>query len=222
MVVTRAAQAGTIGGGHLEYEALRIAREALARRGAARHVAGALSARRAVGQCCGGVATLAFAVVDRDARGWLDAARACARAGSRSRIVAPVGSGAARAARLVVSRDDARGTLGDDALDSAAIASCARARRGRARRTLAMPVPGRDAALLVQVERPRPVPVLLFGNGHVGAGAGAGARRAADAGALDRRARRGLPAAVPANVKVVATDVPEAELRAAPAGAFVS
>lgn len=222
MVVTRAAQSGTIGGGHLEYEALRIAREAL---GAPSHgtslVRFPLAAR--VGQCCGGVATLAFAVVDKDARGWLDAARACARAGSAFGIVAPVGSppdGRAQA-RLVVSRDDARGTLGEAGLDSAAIAFVrARLAAGEAG-TLEMPVPGRDATLLVQVERPDPFPVLLFGNGHV-------ARALVQVlGVLPMQVRwidareEDFPRVAPANVTVVATDVPEAELRAAPAGAFV-
>jgi len=220
MVVTRVAQSGTIGGGHLEYEALRIAREAL---GAPLHgtslVRFPLAAR--VGQCCGGVATLAFTVVDRDARGWLDAARACARAGSPFGIVAPIGSAPLAQARLVVSRDDARGTLGDAALDSAAIAFVRARLAAGETGTLEMPVPGRDATLLVQVERPDPFPVLLFGNGHV-------ARALVQVlGVLPMQVRwidareEDFPRVVPANVTVIATDVPEAELRAAPAGAFV-
>jgi len=220
MVVTRAGQSGTIGGGHLEYEALRIAREALgASASATSLVRFPLAAR--VGQCCGGVATLAFAVVDRDACGWLDAARACARAGSAFGIVAPIGSAPRAQARLVVSRDDARGTFGDAALDSAAIAFVrARLAAGDAG-TLEMPVPGGDAALLVQIERPDPFPVLLFGNGHV-------ARALVQVlGVLPMQVRwidareEDFPSAVPHNVVVIATDVPEAELRAAPPGAFV-
>jgi xanthine dehydrogenase accessory factor len=220
MVVTRDGQSGTIGGGHLEFEALRIARQALGEAAPATSLVRFPLAAR-VGQCCGGVATLAFVGVDGAARAWLDAARACARVGSAFGIVAPVGTASGAGARLVVSADDARGTLGDAALDSAAIAFVrARLSAGDAG-TLEMPVPGRDASLLVQLERPDPFPVLLFGNGHV-------ARALVQVlGVLPMQvrwidARDGdFPDVVPANVTVVATDVPEAELRAAPAGAFV-
>ena len=56
--------AGTIGGGHLEFEALRIARDALATQAPTGTwiVRFPLAAR--LGQCCGGVATLAFSTVD--------------------------------------------------------------------------------------------------------------------------------------------------------------
>ena len=220
MVVTGRGQSGTVGGGHLEYEALRIAREALRGDGpATAMVRFPLAAR--VGQCCGGVATLAFTVVDVPARAWLDAARACARAGFAFGVVARIGTGDGAAARLIVSADDARGSLGDAALDSAAIAFVRARLAAGAAGTLEMPVPGSTAALLVQLERPDPFPVVLFGNGHV-------ARALVQVlGVLPMQVRwvdareDGFPATVPGNVVVVGTDVPEAELRAAPPGAFV-
>jgi hypothetical protein len=96
----------------------------------------------------------------------------------------------------------------------AAIAFVARAPRAGPRGTL------RDAARArIGADRwscrssARPVPVLVFGNG-TSAARWCGARRAAgrrSAGSIARE--RTFPAHAPRNVEVVATDVPEAELR---------
>jgi len=222
MVITRHACVGSIGGGHLEYEAIRIAREAL-RDPAARGswlVRFPLAAR--LGQCCGGVATLAFSRIDADASAWLDAAQACGRAGAPFALVSRFVADATSANRLVVTRDDVRGTLGDAALDSDAI--------GAARLRLAHETDGaaivaaagdRAAPLLLHVVRPEKFFVLVFGNGHVG--------RAlvnvlgvvpAQVRWIDSRADDFL-AHVPANVEIVAADAPEDEIPYAPAGAFV-
>jgi xanthine dehydrogenase accessory factor len=80
MLVTAEGIAGTIGGGHLEWQAIELARQALLECGRAGHVWGASTADRhlsrgpdapaawshafplgpALGQCCGGVVTLRF------------------------------------------------------------------------------------------------------------------------------------------------------------------
>ena len=70
MIVTAGAVHGTIGGGHLEYKAIAIARDRLA----ARDALGAL--RRfplgaSLGQCCGGVVELLFETVSDDSA-WKD------------------------------------------------------------------------------------------------------------------------------------------------------
>jgi xanthine dehydrogenase accessory factor len=223
MVVSGDGLAGTIGGGHLEYEALRLAREALAGGtpgDAAWLVRFPLAAR--LGQCCGGVATLAFQVVTQEDAGWLATARACLRTQAPFALVAAIG-GERPAHRLLVTRDDARGTLGDPARDGAAIAA--------ARERLAA-MPGDPAGasamidrhatpLFVHVVRPHGFDVLVFGNGHVG-------RALVHVlGALPARVRwidereRDFPAQVPANVEIVATDTPESELRTAPPGSHV-
>ena len=59
MIVTRGALRGTIGGGHLEFEAVRIAREALSSASCRPWLVRFPLAAR-MGQCCGGVATLMF------------------------------------------------------------------------------------------------------------------------------------------------------------------
>jgi xanthine dehydrogenase accessory factor len=221
MIVTAAGASGTIGGGHLEHEAMRLARDALAQGPPATWLVRFPLAAR-VGQCCGGVATLAFAVVDRAARKWLEAARRFGRAAAPYAIVARIGSDSDAATRLIVSADDARGTLGDAAVDSAAVA-LARARLAAGTRgALLMALPGeRDASLVVHLVHPDPFPVLLFGNGHVARAL------VAVLGVLPVQVRwidareSDFPAHVPANVEIVTTDVPDAELREAPPGCAV-
>lgn len=61
MVVSREASVGTIGGGQLEHQALAIARDMLGADAPPRQERFPLGAR--VGQCCGGVAHLAFELV---------------------------------------------------------------------------------------------------------------------------------------------------------------
>jgi xanthine dehydrogenase accessory factor len=221
MVITADGQSGTIGGGHLEFEATRLAREALQGNVPATWVVRFPLAAR-VGQCCGGVATLVFATVVAGARTWLDAARACARGGAAFAVVSRVAGGSEAAARLIVTADDARGSLDDAGHDSAAIAFVRARLATDASGTFVMALPGTPAhSLMVQIERPARFCILLFGNGHVARalvrvlGVLPAHVRWIDARADD------FPSDPPANVEVVVTDVPEAELRSAPAGSFV-
>lgn len=221
MVVSLTSCAGSIGGGHLEFEATRIAREALA----AQAKSGAWIARfplaARLGQCCGGVATLAFSRIDRPAP-WIDAAIACARTGAPFALLSGIGGAHQAGAHLIVTCDDARGTLGDATLDSAAVA-LARTRLAGAALGAALVRFTQDdrETLLIQVERPDPFPVLLFGNGHVGRalvevlGVLPAQVRWIDGRAAD------FPAIVPPNVEVVVSEAPEDELQHAPTGAYV-
>jgi xanthine dehydrogenase accessory factor len=221
MIVSRTACVGSIGGGHLEYEATRLAREALADgRAGTWLVRFPLAA--SLGQCCGGVATLAFSALDRRAFAWIEPAVACARTGAPFVLVARVAADRQAAQRLVVSADDVRGSLGDVALDSDAIA-VARARlHGAGAGAAIVQFAGTaDAPLIVQVERADAFAILVFGNGHVG--------RAlvnvlgvvpAQVRWIDSRAQD-FPERIPDNVEVVVIDTPEDELQDAPAHAFV-
>src|SRR5439155_21695359 len=121
MVVAIAGVIGTLGGGHLEYEAIRIARESLAAPFAHATWAVRFPLAARLGQCCGGVATLVFATLDRSAIAWLDHANACLRTGFSFALAARISPGASAAQRLLISADDTRGTLGNSALDSASI-----------------------------------------------------------------------------------------------------
>ncbi len=65
MVVTARAEAGTVGGGHLEYLAVATAREALATSpGALPSFERRFALGPSLGQCCGGVVTLRFSLLD--------------------------------------------------------------------------------------------------------------------------------------------------------------
>lgn len=216
MLVTRDELAGTIGGGHLEFEATRIAREALS--GDASGVWAVrfpLAAR--LGQCCGGVATVVFAAVDASAQAWLGVVASCQRAAVPCVIIARLGAEAA--GRLVVTLDDARGSLGDAALDSAAVVE-ARSRLANDAAGTAL-VDATGTSLFLHVVRPAAFHVHVFGNGHVGRALvqvlGA---LPAEVAWIDTR-EHDFPAAVPANVEVVVTDDPAAEVAAAPRGAYL-
>ncbi|MBK9114809.1 MAG: xanthine dehydrogenase accessory protein XdhC [Betaproteobacteria bacterium] len=222
MIVTAEDTFGTIGGGHLEFEAIRIARDALsnAQVPAAWLVRFPLAAR--LGQCCGGVATLAFAAADAAARTWLDAAVACARTATAFALVSRIGGAADAPAHLVVTADHATGSLGDAALDSAAVALARPRVHAAAAGAALCAVPGRDGVtLLVHVAVPQDFTVLVFGNGHVGrALVQVLATTPARIRWIDGR-EAAFPAAVAGNVDVVVADAPADELADARPGTYV-
>jgi xanthine dehydrogenase accessory factor len=214
MIVDRAEVHGTIGGGHLVFEASRLAREALdgGTPPSTWIVRFPLAAR--LGQCCGGVATLAFGVVDA-ADGWLDAAVACERTGTACAIVQRID---ATAGRMLVTHDDTRGSLGSTALDSHAVL-IARARVAAGASTSLVEAEG--ATLLVQVVDADRFDVVVFGNGHVGRALAAVLSAAgADLRWVDER-ENDFPTSVPPNVEVVASDDPVGEVAHAPRGAHL-
>ncbi len=215
MIVGRDAIAGTIGGGHLEFEAIRIARAALAQSpvpAAAWVVRFPLAAR--LGQCCGGVVTLAF---ESHAAG-RDAALEAAVVAEQSALAFVLVSMLGAPGRLAVTAQGVSGSLGTATLDAAALAH-ARARLGEATGAALVDVGG--VPLLLHVRRPAAFDVVVFGNGHVGRAlvtilAAVPARvRWIDAREDD------FPAALPSGVEVRATDAPEAEITDAPRGACV-
>nr|WP_315592187.1 xanthine dehydrogenase accessory protein XdhC [uncultured Cupriavidus sp.] len=84
MLVTADDLVGTIGGGHLEWRGMDIARAMLANR----HVKGnphrrieRIALGPTLGQCCGGVVKLAFEVLGADDLAWLDAVHGAFAAG---------------------------------------------------------------------------------------------------------------------------------------------
>ena len=186
----------TIGGGHLEMRAVEIAR-AMLHDGRQRHFE-RFALGPSLGQCCGGVVHLAFEVAD------------------------PV-----QAQRLNERRqqDSWRLTAFDGAADSALFDADARQLLGGAApqfdRTRGAHVM-QDAAgrrwLVDPVFAPR-AHLVLFGAGHVGAAiVRALAHLPCNVTWVDERDDM-FPQAVPANVTVEASDIPEALVAAAPPGA---
>src|SRR5256885_8503981 len=70
MIVTRERAYGTIGGGHLELQAIGIARSQIAGHTAADDTLRRFALGASLGQCCGGVVNLLFETVP-DASPWL-------------------------------------------------------------------------------------------------------------------------------------------------------
>lgn len=204
MVVTQDGQFDTIGGGHLEMRACEIAREMLATpvslQAAQRRIE-RFPLGPGLGQCCGGVVHLAFERVDYPhfehlSRQWhdrQDAWRIVALDASDSPALYDRGghciAGPERTAQIDYERP------------------CHIVRDSEGRRWLIDPC---------LAHRPR---LVLFGAGHVGAAiVRALAELPCDVTWVDERDDM-FPPSVPANVKIEATDTPEAVVDAAPAGA---
>lgn len=249
MLVTADDVLGTIGGGHLEYTAIDIARKQLAGGDSAQLRRFPLGA--SLGQCCGGVVNLLFEPVPADAA-WVDALRALRARGEALVAVTPV-HGAAGGGKLIVTRGETEGTLGTASRDAAA-AAVARdmlAGRGSARLVRVPDAAGTGDAhigdsgtgdshagsarndnarndnattmsCLFDPEYPSDFNVVLFGAGHVG-------RALVNIlGGIPCRVTwvdgrdDAFPAAVPGNVEVVVTDAPEVEVdTAAPGSHFL-
>ncbi|ALK95896.1 XdhC protein [Massilia sp. WF1] len=199
MLVDAVRQWGTVGGGHLELRGVETARAMLAQ-GEARRLE-RFPLGPSLGQCCGGVVQLAFELLDH-----AHASLLAARPDEDSwRLVAL--DGAPDLALL-----DARGHRlhGGEAPDFT-----------RERGTHIMREPDGRRWLVDQVEAPR-AHLMLFGAGHVGA---AIVRALAELRCrvtwVDEREDL-FPERVPANVRVEATDIPEALAeRALPGTSFL-
>nr|WP_315212069.1 xanthine dehydrogenase accessory protein XdhC [uncultured Duganella sp.] len=203
MLVTAAGQVDTIGGGHLEMCAVETARAMLAGAGAGAAWLERYALGPTLGQCCGGVVHLAFELVDASLRSVLESLSARRREDSW-RLSAIDGPSAA----LLLDADGmtvAGAGEGAPAVDRKRGTHVIQDAAGR--RWLADPCLAPRAHL------------LLFGAGHVGA---AIVRMLGELPCtvtwVDEREDM-FPSAIPANVTVEATDMPEALVASAPAGA---
>jgi xanthine dehydrogenase accessory factor len=195
MAVTLADAKGTVGGGHLEQEAIRMARDMLRDAGSPRLERFALGP--SLGQCCGGVVWLAF---DR------------LHPGERAALCA---AGDAALVRLLAldGADKAVVVGGAAVWASTALPLPAPAGQGTC-------LPEHGGRRWLQHALPAPLAHLfLFGAGHVGA-ALVQALAPIDCRLtwVDERDDQ-FPAQRPAHVLVEATDVPEAVVAHAPPGA---
>lgn len=214
MVIAATAVHGTIGGGHLEYRAIDIARAMLADHGPRSLHRFPLGA--SLGQCCGGLVHLLFEPVGADPV-WAELL-ALQQARIPAALVTPV-RGSAGTPGLVVTTTSVSGSLGEPELDTEAIVA---ARRGLAdgEPRLVHLGGGEGAECFVDILRPAGLDIVLFGAGHVGravvnALAGVPSRITW----VDTR-DDAFPRNVPPRVERIATDTPEALVAAAPPGAY--
>jgi xanthine dehydrogenase accessory factor len=213
MVVSADAAVGTIGGGRLEYEALRTARAMLAEDTIAPQLR-RFGLGPALGQCCGGSARVLFELVAGQPEPWQAALRRLVDAGAPAVLVTALGPGGGK---LVVSAEAAAGALGDPRRHAAAVAA--------ALALLEQPDAGArleesaDGALLLEPIGAVALHVVLFGAGHVGKAlvrvlGGLPCRVTW----VDGRAEQ-FPDAAPANVAIDCTATPQRAVDRAPAGA---
>jgi xanthine dehydrogenase accessory factor len=214
MVVTADAAFGTIGGGQLEYEALRVAREIL-KGGNAAAQRRRFNLGPSLGQCCGGAAQVLFEPIFDAAAGWLTALAACAEQDEPAVLVTAIsapGSG-----KLVVTGDGVVGALGDSQRDAEAVRA-ARAMLETADAGVRFEEDENGGALLLEPIRPNGLHVVLFGAGHVGK---ALVRVLGELPCrvvwIDGRAEQ-FPREVPANVNVECTQMPQFAVERAPGG----
>jgi len=215
MVVSRDAIAGTIGGGHLELQAIGIGRDMLS--GAMSGTLRRFPLGAALGQCCGGSVDLLFEPVLAGAD-WLQCVQRL-HASSRSYVIVSAAAGSDPGKRVVCA-DGATGTLGDARLDNAATVAAHELLEAGAATLRRIGYAQDSSVLFFDPIRAADFNIVLFGAGHVGralvrALTGAPCRITW----VDERADE-FPAELPAHVRVVVTDAPDEEIDAAAPGSF--
>lgn len=191
MLVTLDGLADTIGGGHLEFVATAVARDMLALPAndiAARRRFQRLPLGPTLGQCCGGVAFLAFERIEPDEHAHFDAIRHSLAQNDACLRQLPLDSAAAPSLTGKAADDDRTHLWKDE----------------------------HGAHWLADACRPPAARLYLFGAGHVGAAiVHAMAALPCQITWVDEREDM-FPASLPANVTVEITDTPEAVVAAAP------
>ena len=211
MIVTATTAQGTIGGGHLEFEAIRIAREGLETSGHGAWLARFPLAAR-LGQCCGGVATLMFQRADVGAVRWLDELARYVEGDTPRVLVSRIGPDPF--SPILLGADEVR----QADLPAAVVAAAEQAFA----QTDAPPTLSADGAWFIERVARSDFRVVVFGNGHVGrALVQVLGTLPCTVTWVDER-ENDFPPSVPPNVATVVTDAPEDEVRhAAPGSSFL-
>ncbi len=208
--------AGTIGGGNLEFKAVELARRLLA------HGAGDATLRRfplgpALGQCCGGVATVLFEPLMGVAPHWSEA---LVRLRETRQTGVLVSRGDGPAAKRLVDASGGHGSLGDPAWDKQADAAARELLADEATQARLVQLDGLPP-LLLEPQRPRNFHIVLFGAGHVGRALArllGGLDCTVDW--VDSRPEQ-FPRDLPGNVRMWVREVPEAMVDTIPSGSYV-
>jgi xanthine dehydrogenase accessory factor len=216
MIVTAGGAHGTIGGGHLEHQAIAIARDLIACGGGG--VLRRFPLGASLGQCCGGLVNLLFDPVIA-AADWVDTLSTFRRDATPCVLVTAV-HGAAYTGKLVVTSDRAIGTLGPELDRQAAEIARELLGSGESARLKQIGTPEAPALLLFEPQRAADFSIVLFGAGHVGRAlvhvlAGLPCRITW----VDSRDDQ-FPRDLPANVTTACTDTPTSEVDAATPGSY--
>ena len=217
MIVTQERVHGTIGGGHLELQAISIARDQFVTQERVNAPLRRFPLGASLGQCCGGVVNLLFEIVAGDSP-WLDALLTLRRDRVPCMVVSPARV-SNQCDKLIVTAD--RGYGPPDLLDAQSLHAIRGFLEHHESARLWRSGEGDDPSLFfLEPILPCDFEIVLFGAGHVG--------RALIRVLRDVRCRvtwvdareEEFPHDVPANVKVVCTDAPEAEVDGAAVGTY--
>jgi len=231
MLASADAQWDTIGGGHLEWRALELARAMLrGRSGGDACRMERLSLGPALGQCCGGAVTVLFERLAQGDLSWLeqlDGALRARRAVVRRREVLDAAGHAVAGQVELVPAEEGTGMRLAKAAPLAGMggpegsgSDAARPDRP-AREPQSCALLGLDGkTVLIERLAPAAMHVVLFGAGHVGhAIVRMLAALPCTVSWVDERDAQ-FPGDVPDNVEIEDTDTPEAVVAQAPAGSY--
>jgi len=215
MLVSASEVKNTIGGGHLEYKAIQLARNMLSQDLSSDLQRFSLGA--SLGQCCGGVATLFFEVVT-DKSEWLKDARQFMIFDQNFVQVIPL-SNYAKSPRLIVSNSCIKpDSLVESQKNVGPLVNIARHMLNDSEVTSIKRVGDND--YVFDPVRSPDFNLFLFGAGHVGeAVIKYLAELPCQVTWVDTRDDQ-LPEISPCNVSVITTDTPQAVIDDAPAGSY--
>ena len=220
MLVTADEAHGTIGGGHLELQAIGIARDILARAAPSAGELKRFPLGASLGQCCGGLVNLLFEPVAPGAD-WVESLLALRRSGDT--VVIATSASPAASGRLLVTANGVEGSLGDATLDASTVAAARDMIAGRSSaQLLRVPAsaPRGEELVFLETLRQSDFRIVLFGAGHVGRALVSVLSRVSCCVTWVDSREDEFPPEVPGNTTVVVTDDPETEIATAPAGTY--
>lgn len=168
MVVMRDRCWGTIGGGHLEFKAIDIARKLLVEADGQGPRLERFPLGPSLGQCCGGMATLLFELTSLPLPGWVD--MLLEQRSDQGEAVLISGTDTKQSGKLIVTDRCCKGSLGDPMLErqAADVARSLLADNGNAELLTFESASRSSIRLLFEPIRPGDFHIMLFGAGHVG------------------------------------------------------
>lgn len=215
MIVTSDSMYGTIGGGNLEYQACAIARSQLDSPGPNRLKRFPLGA--GLGQCCGGLVNLMFEPI-LESSTWIDSAAQLQMRGQD--WVRAVSTRADENSEPLMFAADQVDALSQYLPENSELIEAAKSMLHSSEKTALHQVGGFSDSFFFDVSRKPDFQLVLFGAGHVGRAIVNILRDLPiRISWIDSRDDQ-FPSEIPDNVESICSDIPEAEVDAAPIGSY--
>lgn len=215
MIVTSDSMYGTIGGGNLEYQACAIARSQLDSPGPNRLKRFPLGA--GLGQCCGGLVNLMFEPI-LESSTWIDSAAQLQMRGQD--WVRAVSTRADESSEPLMFAADQVDALSQYSAENSELIEAAKSMLHSSEKTALHQVGGFSDSFFFDVSRKPDFQLVLFGAGHVGRAIVNILRDLPiRISWIDSRDDQ-FPSEMPDNVERICSDIPEAEVDAAPIGSY--